>query len=128
MAAKKSSKKTAKKKNPPAKKPRQGRLPGTEDHQIKELHSIGDDYMDARDQRMESGKEEKNLKDAILAIMKRHKIEHYRCDGLEITVVHEKEKIEVKHVEEESSGDGDIKVTSSKGKGSEEAAGEAAEG
>jgi hypothetical protein len=77
-------------------KPRQGRLPEMEDTKLDELHSLAEDYVDIRDQRIALNKEEKPLKDNLLAAMHKHGKSHYKHNGLEITVVHENEKVKLK--------------------------------
>lgn len=77
-------------------KPRQARLPEMDDPKLEELHTLSEDYVEIRDQRIELNKQEKPLKDQLLSAMKRHGKEHYKHNGLEITVVHENEKVKVK--------------------------------
>ncbi len=118
MAGKKAAKKKLKK-EPPAKKPRQQRLPGTEDAKIKKLHDLAEDYMEARDARMAAGRKEKVVKDEVIAEMKRSGRENYNDGELQISLVHEKENLKVKRV----GDDDDVEVTSSKGNGGEPAEG-----
>lgn len=86
-----------------ARKPRQSRLPGMEDEKLEELHGLSEEYVGVRDRRIALNKEEKPLKDALLAAMHRFGKTHYHHNGLEITVVHESEKVKVKlHKDDES--------------------------
>ena len=92
--AKGNGKKKAARKAP--KKPRQSRLPGMEDEKLEELHGLAEEYVTIRDQRIALNREEKPLKDNLLAAMHKHGKAHYQHNGLEITVVHESEKVKVK--------------------------------
>src|SRR5258708_5105538 len=80
----------------PPRKPRQKRLPNMEDEKLDELHGLAEDYVDVRDKRIALLKEESPLKQSLLNAMKRHEKMHYKHNGLEITVVHESEKVRVK--------------------------------
>src|SRR5260370_32971932 len=66
------------------KKPRQARLPEMEDPQIEELESAAERYAEIRDERMALTPREKQLKDDVLAAMKRHSKEKYHRDGTAI--------------------------------------------
>jgi len=90
---------------PEAKKPRQARLPEMEDPQIEELESAAERYAEIRDERMALTPREKQLKDDLLAAMKRHGKEKYNRDGIEIKVVHEKETVKVRLKKSESTED-----------------------
>jgi hypothetical protein len=85
------------------KQPRQNRLPEMDDPEIDGLHSLAEDYAELRDKRMAVGKQEVELKEKLLDLMKAHKKEHYHHDGIDITVVHEKEKVKVKVTGKESA-------------------------
>jgi hypothetical protein len=80
----------------PPRAPKQKRLPGMEDEKLDELHSLAEDYVVIRDQRIALNKEEKPLKDQLLAAMHSHSKTHYHHNGLTIDVVHESEKVKVK--------------------------------
>jgi hypothetical protein len=87
--------------------PRQKRLPGMEDAKLDELHTLSEDYVKVRDRRIALNKEEKPLKDQLLAAMHRHGKTHYHHNGLLIDVIHENEKVRVKLTkdgDEESEG------------------------
>jgi hypothetical protein len=80
----------------PKRVPRQKRLPGTEDPEIEELEAAAEQYASIRDQRMALTPQEKQLKDALLGLMKKNGKERYMRDGIEIKVVHESETVKVK--------------------------------
>ena len=77
-------------------KPRAQRLPGMDEPKVAKLESLAHDYADVRDQRIALSVNEGALKSDIMAEMKRLKKEHYKRDGVEITLVHEKENVKVK--------------------------------
>lgn len=104
MKGRRAERPAPKKRAAKAKKPRQPRLPEMEDPKLDELHSLAEDYVDIRDRRIALNKEEKPLKDSLLNAMKKHGKEHYKHDGLEITVVHEDEHVKVK-LSKDSEGD-----------------------
>ena len=99
MANKKKGKKEKKAEREP-RKPKQDRLPGMEDAKIDELHSLAEEYVDIRDQRMELNKQETPLKEKLLAAMHNQGKTHYHHNGLVIDVVHEDEKVRVKLTKE----------------------------
>ena len=78
------------------KKPRQSRLPGTEDAEIEELESAAEDYADIRDQRQELTVEEVRLKKELLDLMHSNKKVEYNHDGVSIKIVVESEKVRVR--------------------------------
>lgn len=80
----------------PPRKPRQKRLPGMEDERLDELHGLAENYVEVRDRRIALNKEEKPLKDGLLAAMHAHGKTHYHHNGLLIDVIHESEKVRVK--------------------------------
>jgi hypothetical protein len=92
---------------PVKREPRQKRLPSMDDPEIEGLHALAEDYAELRDQRMAVGKQEVELKGKLLDLMKAHKKEHYHHDGIDVTVVHEKEKVKVKVAGKESNSDGE---------------------
>jgi hypothetical protein len=79
-----------------AKKPKQMRIPGTEDARIDALEDKAEEYADIRDQRIALIAPEVELKKELLALMKANKKEHYKRDGIEVNVVHEKENVRVR--------------------------------
>jgi hypothetical protein len=78
------------------KKQKQPRLPGQEDAAITELETAAEGYAETRDQRQALLAEEVEQKAQLLALMKRHKKEHYEHNGVIIDIVHEEETVKVK--------------------------------
>jgi len=76
-------------------KPRQQRIPGTE-NKLQDLHDKALEYVEARDDRMSLLEQEVDLKNELLTLMKKHKLEKYEYEDLRIEVVHEDETIRVK--------------------------------
>jgi len=96
----------AKKKAAEKREPRQARIPGTEDAMIKELQVAAEEYAEKRDARQAMLADEVALKGELLALMKKHKKEHYEYQGVEVTLVHEEESVKVKiHKVKEDSED-----------------------
>ena len=88
---------------PAAKKPKQQRLPGTEDARIDALEDLAEEYAEIRDKRIALNKEESTLKDKLRDIMKANKKRHYVRDGVEIDIVPEGEKLKV--IKKEGDGE-----------------------
>lgn len=86
-------------KEAPTEKPKRGEqksLPGMQDREIEALQKGARRYAAIRDQRMALTEKEVELRDELLGMMKqRHKI-HYLYEGVEITVVAEREKVKVR--------------------------------
>jgi hypothetical protein len=80
----------------PVKRPRQQRIPGTEDAKIDALEDAAQDYAAKRDQRMQLTIQESDLKMTLLRLMKENKKETYQRDGVEINIVHEEETVRVR--------------------------------
>ena len=80
----------------PVKRPRQQRIPGTEDAKIDALEEIAEDYAAIRDKRQLLTTQEVDLKGKVLDLMKANNKEHYRRNGVEITIVHEEESVKVR--------------------------------
>jgi hypothetical protein len=55
------------------KTPKQARLPSMEDPKIEELEALAETYAQVRDDRMALNTDEVDLKDRLLATMKKHK-------------------------------------------------------
>jgi hypothetical protein len=72
------------------------RLPGMEDAEIEALEDAAKEYANVRDDRMNLTREESSLKETLLELMKKHKKEVYRHDGVEVKIVHEEETVRVK--------------------------------
>jgi hypothetical protein len=84
-----------------ARRAKQSDLPGMEDSALKDLESKAEEYVDARDERMEMLEKEVALKQEILGLMKKHHKTTYKRDGIEIRVVPTDEKLKIKIRHEE---------------------------
>jgi hypothetical protein len=80
----------------PVRRPKQARLPGTEDAAIQELEGLAEEYAEKRDQRQAIGKEEVELKNALLNAMHKNHKTTYHHGGVFIAVLTEKEKVKVR--------------------------------
>ena len=91
---------TKKAKAKPAGKPRQARLPGTEDNRIEALEAAAEKYVEIRDRRIALSADEIPLKQDLIARMKANHRTKYRRDGFEIDLVMEKENVKVRIVKD----------------------------
>lgn len=83
-------------------KAKQKELPGMEDKKLEDLEAAAVEYAEGRDERMEMTKKEVELKTNLMGMMHRYKKKTYVCDGIEINVVPEGEKVKVRiHKEKE---------------------------
>ena len=57
---------------------RQGELPGTERKRIEEVETAAEAYVRVRDRRMKLSKSEKEAKDALIAVMRKHHLDVYK--------------------------------------------------
>ena len=88
------------------KSPRPQALPGMEDRAVETIETMARDYADIRDERIQLNVKESQLKSDLMTEMKRLKKDHYKRDGVEITIIHEKENLKVKvKAHEEDSDD-----------------------
>jgi hypothetical protein len=60
---------------------RQSELPGIERKVIKEIDAAAEAYVVERDKRMRLSKRESDAKQALIRVMKKHKVEAYRDDA-----------------------------------------------
>lgn len=116
MATRKTSRPKAKKKPVPPKKPaarpvkprpRQARLPGTEDNRIAAIETAAEHYASVRDERMSLSKQEHEAKDDVHAAMRKAGKTHYSRGGITVDIVPEEEtvKVRIKPAGEESDED-----------------------
>lgn len=63
---------------------------------IKEIENLAGCYVEARDRRQAMLADEVDLKEKLMASMKRHKLETYSFDGYMVEIVHEEETVKVK--------------------------------
>src|SRR5215471_10381704 len=76
--------------------PKNRALPGMEDHAIKPLEEVAEQYAEIRDQRMELTEREHSLKTHALKLMKKYDKTIYRHGGVEITVVPGEDDVKVR--------------------------------
>jgi hypothetical protein len=81
------------------------RLPGMEDAEIEELEDAAREYANVRDDRMQLTEQEVEMKQTLLTLMKKHKKETYRHDGVGIRIVHENEKVKVRLIKDKDDED-----------------------
>jgi hypothetical protein len=81
-------------------------LPGMEDHAIKPLEEIAEQYAEIRDQRMELTQSEHTLKINALKLMKKYGKTIYRHNGVEILVIAGEDdvKVRVRKADETDAG------------------------
>lgn len=89
------SKKKAPAKGKPT-KPRDQPLPGMEDSAIKPLEDAAHAYAELRDERMGLSRQEVDLKQRLIGLMKTHGKDHYQRDGITIDLVQESETVKVR--------------------------------
>lgn len=77
-------------------RPRQARLPGTEDAAIESLEALAEEYAEARDERMAIGERESQLKQKLLTEMEANKKTRYFHAGCLIEVVATDKKVKVR--------------------------------
>ena len=83
-------------------KPDQKDLPGMEAREIKDLEEKAHEYLKIRNKRQDLTRREVELKTDLLSLMKKHKRKDYERDGIEIHIIVEQEKVQVKiHDDEE---------------------------
>lgn len=85
-----------KKKKEPSPKPRQGRLPEMEDPKIEEFHALAEQLFEHRRARLLHGKQEADLNEQLLKLMKKRGREKYNYNGMHLTIVPKKEFVRVK--------------------------------
>lgn len=64
--------------------------------QIKEIENLAVDYVEARDRRQALLADEVDLKEKLMAAMKRNNMETYSFDGYMVEIVRETENVKVK--------------------------------
>jgi hypothetical protein len=99
-AEKRKKKEPEKLPEPPSVK-KSDRLPGMEDPAIEELEDTARTYANTRDARMRLLDKECDLKEKLLALMKKNGKVTYHHAGVEVKIVHEKEMVKVKVSKEE---------------------------
>lgn len=87
---------TPKAKAAPKKQPRTASLPGMENHAIKALDLLAADYADIRDSRMDLTRQESELKQRTMKLMKKHGKTRYQHNGVLIEIEPGEETIKVR--------------------------------
>jgi hypothetical protein len=87
-------------------------LPGMEDHAIKPLEQLAEQYAEIRDSRIDLNEREHVLKLATLKLMKRYEKTVYRHNGIEITIIPGEEdvKVRVKKMRDDDDEDADDRI------------------
>lgn len=75
---------------------RQQDLPGMENRKLKDIHDAAFVYAEARDARQAATKPESEAKQTLITLLKKHKLEHYKANGVECILAPEKEKLTVR--------------------------------
>jgi hypothetical protein len=75
---------------------KQPRLPGMQDDVLEDIQAAALEYVEHRDERMKALKDEVELKQRLLGLMKRHRKTEYIHDGIEVRVETEEETVKVK--------------------------------
>jgi hypothetical protein len=109
MPTKAKKQKKAVKKSPPR---RQASLPGMEDRAIAELEKLAEHYANIRDKRMVLTKQEVELNDDLLALMKKHDKTEYHHQDVHCWIKAKDERVKVKI--------GEIEIKQSKSKNGED--------
>jgi len=93
-----------------AKPKRQQSIPGTEPESIKELDDAAESYVEARDERIAKLEVEVEAKEALVRVMKKHKLEVYRDESasppLTVTLTPGADKVKVTAAAEGDDDDG----------------------
>ena len=93
---KKSKKKGGKTKEPKEPKPKQQRLPGTEDAKIDRLEDLAEEYADVREEGFAQLKKLKDIEKEILEAMKEAGKMVYKRNGITIRRTEQSEKVKVR--------------------------------
>lgn len=84
---------------------RQLSIKGTERETIKEVDTAAEAYVEARDERIRLTKKEVDAKDALVTVMKKHKLDVYRDENaippLVVTLIPGEDKVKVRKQQEE---------------------------
>ncbi len=78
-------------------------LPGTQQKRDKTLHAKAQKYAEVRDARMNLNREEKELKDDLIAYMRSKKVEHYEVGNIKIDLT-QSDDIKVRVIEDKDEG------------------------
>lgn len=88
-----------------AKKAKQTWIEDTEPEDITEVTDAAENYRKERDRRMAMTVEEKEAKQVLIDVMKKHNLDFYKFQGYTVTLTHaEKDDVKVKAVEVDGKG------------------------
>jgi hypothetical protein len=86
-------------------------IPGTEKETIKEVDSAAEAYVEARDERIRLTDKEVDAKDALVTVMKKHKLDVYRDENavppLIVTLIPGEDKVKVSRAKDEEDEEGE---------------------
>lgn len=82
---------------------KQGDLPGMEDRRIKDLHEAAEKWLALDENKTRAARLAKEANEDMVKLMRRHKRETYRCNGILITIKPGKDTALVKEVEDEEA-------------------------
>jgi hypothetical protein len=103
------------KKKAPEKKanklPRQDALPGMSDTKIATIETLALDYVELRDERMEIGKQEVELKEKLIQAMHKAGKTEYKRAGITVKLVVEEEGVKVRVRDEDEKPKSKQKAT-----------------
>ena len=99
---KKTTKKPAKEKTPRKRTAKQQHFNGMEPKRIAAIEIAAEDYVAVRDERMELTEDEFGQREKLAELMKKYKLEKYKCHDvkLEVVVKHGEDSVKVKRVKE----------------------------
>jgi hypothetical protein len=89
---------------------KQLQVPGTERDHIAEVDTAAESYIEARDERMDLTEKESEAKEALLSVMKKHRLDVYRDENvvppLVVTLIPGSDDVKVKRVKN-ADGEGE---------------------
>ncbi len=93
----------------PTRTKKQLQIAGTEKKSIKEVDAAAEAYVEARDERMQLTEREVEARDALITVMKKHKLDLYRDDDaappLLVTLIAGEDKVRVSRIDDGESED-----------------------
>lgn len=90
-----------------AKKKSQKAFQDMEPEEIKEIREAAEDYVEARDERMDLTKTESEKSDILLKLMRKYRKDRIQMEGLRVEVVEGDAKVKVKMRKDEEADDGE---------------------
>jgi hypothetical protein len=83
--------------------PRQDALPGMNDAKLSAIESLALDYVELRDERMEIGKREVEIKELLIAAMHKAGKSEYKRAGISVKLIVEEEGVKVRVKDEDEA-------------------------